>query len=629
MIIREVIAKDQCLRVSVSGRIDINTSPELREYTESIDAGIRKIVFDFRDVEYISSAGIRELLICRKRFCEEDAMKIVNVSKDVFGIFEMTGFNESIPLELMTTQEPTFITMSFKAFCAHKADSCKERPFIVESDKSYSWTDIEMGAQLIADDLKKLGVDTGTHVGICGRNSIGWIMTFFAVQKLGAIALLVNPSLTVNEIRTVAGIAGMTHFCYGEINNVSDYPGFISSLKADDSQVREVYSFVNASGFEERRSYYETIRNEYMQSIDADAPCTMIFTSGSTGRPKGVILSSYNILNAAYYNSKDQTLTSEDRTCLILPLFHIFGLVAGLFANAIADSAIYIPKDIRTDTLVELIPKHRLTIFHSIPTMLIALMNNKAFRADEFASLRCTIISGSAATQAQIRMFKEKLPNDHFLSSYGLSEMAPVSITEYDDSVEHVLYTVGRPVKNIRIKIITPGSGTECMTGSEGEILVQGYNLMVGYYKVPIDDQAIDDEGWLHTGDLGFLDEDGYLHFSGRLKELIIRGGENIMPGEIEKVLSEYDEINNVKVLGMPSEFFGEEVAACVLLKDGAVFDEAAIRASLSGKLAKFKIPSKFIVFDSFPVLGTGKIDSITLKKQMLERIGEEQEKDI
>ena len=350
----------------------------------------------------------------------------------------------------------------------------------------------------------------------------------------------------------------------------------------------------------------------------------MIFTSGSTGVPKGVLLSAYNIINAAVSNCKDQTLVETDKTCMILPLFHIFGLVAGLFANAIAGSVVYIPKDIRTDTLLELMAKEKCTVFHSVPTMLIALLNNSKFDPAKFSSLRCTIISGAAATKSQIEMFQRKLPNDRFISSYGLSEMAPVSITPYGDTDEHVINTVGKPVDNISIKIWDLETKQDCPVGESGEILVQGFNLMIGYYKVPIEEQSIDEDGWLHTGDLGFLDEDGYLHLSGRLKELIIRGGENIMPLEVEAAISGFDIVDNVKVIGIPSEFFGEEVAACLKLKDRTQFDEEQFRNDLSQKLAKFKVPSSFFVYDEFPMLGSGKIDVPKLKEDVLKQLKSE-----
>ena len=253
--------------------------------------------------------------------------------------------------------------------------------------------------------------------------------------------------------------------------------------------------------------------------------------------------------------------------------------------------------------------------------MLLAMMNNKGFTPEKLKSLRCTIISGAAATEAQIKMFREMLPNDHFLASYGLSEMAPVSITKYDDTDEHLLHTVGKPVENIEIQIRDTKTGEVCPTGVSGEVLVQGFNQMTGYYKVSLDMQSIDMDGWLHTGDLGMMNEDGYLSLSGRLKELIIRGGENIMPGEVEAAISELDMIDNVKVIGVPSDFFGEEVGACILLKEGAAWDEEAVKKELSKRLAKFKIPSYFVLYDEFPMLGTGKIDSVSLKEDAISKI--------
>ena len=282
---------------------------------------------------------------------------------------------------------------------------------------------------------------------------------------------------------------------------------------------------------------------------------------------------------------------------------------------------LYIPGDIRTGTLIRIMNYERCTLLHSVPTMIIALINNKDFSAEAFQSLRCTYLAGAAATEAQLKMFREKMPDNHFMIAYGLSEMAPVSVTLYDDGDDRILHTVGKPVENISIKIVDRATNAECPAGESGEILVQGFNLMTGYYKLSLEDQAIDDEGWLHTGDMGYIDEMGYLCLSGRFKELIIRGGENIMPQEVEAAISELDIIDNVKVIGVPSDFFGEEVAACVTLKDGATFDEAAAKAELMKRLAKYKVPAYFIVYDRFPMLGSGKIDGVTLKKDALEKL--------
>ncbi|MBR1635338.1 MAG: AMP-binding protein [Lachnospiraceae bacterium] len=610
------------ITLSISGRIDTTTSPELREEIAKVPDDTARLVLDFKDVAYISSAGLREILICRKRF-PEDRMLVTNVSSEVNEIFEVTGFDELIPLSLASGDVATYVNLSFASFLERKVQENGDKVTIVAAGGAgFTWNDIDIASQIIASDLSKAGVTKGTHVGICALNSINWVLTFYAVQKLGGIALLINPGQRAEEIARVAKIGGITHLCYGEMPEMKDEESFLAEIRnSPDCPLKEYYSIRNDKDIRKRFEEYDAIADKFRQSIEADDPCAMIFTSGSTGVPKGVLLSAYNILNAASANYKDQTLNEDDKTCLILPLFHIFGLVAGLFANAMAGSVIYIPKDIRTDTLLELMAKEKCTIFHSVPTMLIALMNNKNFEPEKFSSLRCTIISGAAATQAQIEMFQKKLPNDHFLASYGLSEMAPVSITPYGDTDEHVLHTVGKPVANINIKIQNMETKEDCAIGESGEILVQGFNLMIGYYKVPIDQQSIDDEGWLHTGDIGCLDEEGYLRLSGRLKELIIRGGENIMPGEVEAAISELEIVDNVKVFGVPSEFFGEEVGACIKLKDGAAFDEESMKAELKKRLAKFKIPAYFVIYDEFPMLGTGKIDGVTLKADAIRRI--------
>lgn len=610
MIIEKNFAGES-VRVSIAGRIDTTTSPQLRGEIAAIPDTVKKIVFDFSDVSYISSSGIRELFICKKKFPD---ITIENVSPSVFEVLNLTGCDEIFSINVATDNVSTYMEMSFKNFLKSKTTHSADKIFIVDEHTSYTWAEIEICSTIIAEDLSKLGVTSGSRVGICSINSANWILTFFAIQKLEAIAVLINFNLHISEIVTTLKIGDVDFLCYGDLPEMTDEQKFLADIRSADSPVKNFYSIRAAIDFKTRRAEYETLLYKFANFDEADAPCTMIFTSGSTGKPKGVILSAYNILNAANVNYVDQTLCPDDRTCIILPFFHIFGLVAGIFANALADSTIFIPPNIRTNTLLNLISRERCTIFHSVPTMLIALINNKNFSADKLSTLRCTIISGAAATDSQIKMFREKMPNNHFLSSYGLSEMAPVSITNYNDTEEHLLHTVGHPVKNIQIKILNPDAE------GIGEILVQGFNLMTCYYKLNEADQSIDREGWLHTGDLGSLQPDGYLKLTGRIKELIIRGGENIMPGEVEAVISKFDTVDNVKVIGLPSDFFGEEVCACIKLKTGKIFDEEKFRAELSADLARYKIPSKFVIVDEFPMLGTGKIDTVTLKRQILSK---------
>ncbi|MCR5575425.1 MAG: acyl--CoA ligase [Oscillospiraceae bacterium] len=604
-------------KLSFSGRLDLDGAGAARAALAAIPDKAEKIDIDCGELAYASLAGLRELLILRRRF-PEAALRLENVRPRVLEALETAGFRDFF--EITRAQErPSYTRQSFRDFLAQKRCEAGDRVAVVSEVGSHTWREIDACAERIAADLAKLGVRRGTHVAVCGRNSINWIYTFFAVQKLGAVATLINPGLTPAEIAAVADGGGAALLCYGEIAEMKDEAAFLKRItQASHGALSSFYSFRSAVDFRLRTAEPVCLPAE---PVEADDPAVMIFTSGYTGTPKGVLLSSYGVLNASRGSAGNQRLTAEDRICLILPMFHIFGLVAGLVAGACANARLYIPKDIRTDTILELISRERCTVFHSVPAMLVALINNRRFAPEKLASLRCTIISATAATPAQMARFQAAMPANHFLSSYGLSEMAPVSITEYEDTDEHVMLTVGKPWPDIELKIVDRETGAALPTGADGEILVRGFSLMGGYYRLALSDQAIDADGWLHTGDRGYLDAEGYLRLLGRYKELIIRGGENVMPGEIECALAELDCVANVKVIGVPSDFFGEEVCACVVCRPGASFDEAAARAALSARLARYKVPSFFLVYGELPLLGSGKIDLAALKKDAVERI--------
>ncbi len=498
--------------------------------------------------------------------------------------------------------------MSFEGLLEHKLEECPSRCFMVVNNREWSWSDINAAASAIAARLYEMGVGKNSHVGLCSVNCALWIPAFFAIQKLGAIALLLNQTMRAEDIGRTAKTGDAKYILYGEMPEEKKDPDFISHL-SETSGVpqKSMMSLRDMSEDEVLRGCDtpESIKKE------PDDVAVMIFTSGSTGIAKGVLHSAYNIISAAWINCIDQRLTDSDRTCLILPLFHVFGLVAGLFANAVADSVIYIPDDIHVSTLIGLIYQQKCTVFHSVPTMLIAIMNNKDYTPDKLSSLRCTIISGAAATKAQMEMFQKNLPNDRFRSSYGLSEMAPVTISAYDDDAEKVRTTVGKPVRDIMVRV-----------DENGEICVKGFRLMTAYYKVAASDQPIDNEGWLHTGDLGYIRDDGYVCLTGRIKDIIIRGGENIIPAMVENAISSLEGISDCKVIGVPSDFYGEEVAACIIPNDQAAFDVDEFKKELSENVARYMMPTYIEVFDEFPILGSGKIDMVSLKKDMYGRIG-------
>lgn len=605
------------IRVKVEGRLDTGTAPELRRVLSAVPDDTEVLTVDLGNTYYVSSAGLRELLIARKRF-RGDRMRVVSVSEGVKEIFHTTGFDTLFPVESGAGGD--FIQLSIRDFLKKKTAEHGNATVIRDAERDWTWHDLDFGSTALAARLYEMGVRKGTHVGLAGLNSVNFILCFYAVEKLGALAVLVNFNLKPVEIRAHIETGDVTVMCIGNLSYGADREHLRSELLGGETCLKDIFFFEDTPAADTVKAG-EGIPEDFLPNgVEADDACLMIFTSGSTGRPKGVILSAYNVLNASEISRRSQNLTKDSVCCNILPFFHIFGIVAGLFASAFADALLVLPKDVHSASLIDAIEKNGCTVFHAVPAMFLAILMNKEFRPDRLSTLRCTILSGSAATRTQLEMFHEKLPQNHFLSSYGLSEMAPVTITDYSDSFEHVTDTVGKPMEHIEMKIASLSDGHECAVGETGEILLQGYNLMTGYYKTDLDSQAIDQDGWLHTGDLGYLRQDGYLHLDGRLKELIIRGGENIMPQDVAQAVSTLPGVADVKVVGVPSDFYGEEVAACLYLEPDAVFNESGVRALLSDKLANFKMPTYFFIFSEFPKLSNGKLDSLAIAAEARRR---------
>jgi len=603
--------------LTIVGRIDANTHKFLQQEVDALDASTSQIVFDFRDVEYISSAGLRVIMAAGKKVGSE-GIHVINVNSDIYDIIHSVGYDALFDIELGAEGISTYIDRSFKEILKFHSTKSPDVAIVTHRGEEYTWRDIDVCSQIVAEDLRLMGVGKGTHVGICSANSANWIIAFFAVQKLGAIACLMNFNYSAKEIADVSRVGDITHLCYGEIATMKDEEAFLAEVTdPQNSCIQKVYDIRSNINFKERKIEFADIRGRFTEKVESDDVCVMIYTSGSTGTPKGVLLSAYNILNASEAMSNEIKVGSGDKLCLIIPLFHIFGMTAGFFCNAIKNAHIIIPDDIRTNTILSTIDTYECTLFHSVPTMILALMNNKGFSASKVEKLRCVLLAGAPATEAQIHKMQETFPKTHFVCAYGLSEMAPVSMTRYNDTVEHVATTVGIPVSNIQISVVDTETGMDCEAGTSGEIIVEGYNLMCSYYKATLDKQAVDDSGWLHTGDLGFFDSDGYLHLSGRAKELIIRGGENIMPSEIAEAISEFAGVADVKVQGVPDDFFGEVVGASVVMKNNAELDVDALMQFLSTRLAKYKLPAYVFRYDAFPMLSNGKVDAVSLKKDM------------
>lgn len=606
--------------VAPVGTIDTETAPKLGEALLPLDYSTLDLVIDFKDVKYITSAGLRVLLVARKKLTD-DTMKIINVKEEIAEIFEMTGFSSFLNYEVTKNNEIAPEDMSFKTMLKKRAAEDPDKTAFVYAGKEYSWADIEKASQIIAEDLSAAGVKKGTHVGICGVNSINWIFAFFAIQKLGGIAVLMNYGLKPDEIKRLSRIGDITHLCCGIIPGAASYDEYVSAIIGEDSVISKTFD-IGAVDFTARYGEYDSIKDKFREVYNADDAGLVIFTSGSTGAPKAVLSSPHNMLSCLAPIIKDIGMDSNDRNCAFLPFFHIFGFATAISVGMLTNDVSYIPLKPSPSEIIAIIDKYKCTMFHSVPTMMLAMVQCPDFSPEKVASVRSSILGGAATTEGQMLMLQKLFPNNHFGNIYGMSENAAVSITKYEDSIEHITKTIGKPLDGVEVEIRDLNTGKKVEDGVAGEICIRSENMIVCYYKLDISKQPVDDEGWLATGDIGYIDPDGYLKLSGRVKELIIRGGENISPNEVAGVISEFPGIADVKVLGVPNEFYGEEVAAAIVLKDGEQFSEEAIREYLSTKLAKFKIPAYFVCFAAFPLLGSGKVDVISLKNSIIEKIG-------
>ena len=619
MLVINVNKNGNKVTVATKGVIDTETASNLSATLFELDYSNLDLTLDFDKTDYITSAGLRVLLVARKKLTD-DTMRIINVNERIELVFKVTGFSDLLNYS-GKKQDVVDCHMSFKALLKKRVNDGKAFVF---DGRDYTWEDIDRLSQIAADNLAKLGVDKGAHVGICSPNSINWIIAFFAVQKLGAIALLVNYGLKPDEIATLAEIGDITHLCYGAIPGITDFGVYSAALLSGKSTIEHMYDIGKDVDFTARLSEYDAIKDKYSEIYHFDDPSVIIFTSGSTGKPKAVLSSSFNILNSVKAICAECNFSSEDRACAFLPLFHVFGFASCIGIGLLYGCVEYIPTNNKPAALIDLIRDNKCTVFNTVPTMFFAMIQQSNFEPEALSSLRVSFLGGSTTSESQMKMLRSLLPNNHFCNIYGMSENPVISMTRYEDTFEHVTQTVGRRVDGIEIEIRSLANGEKVEDGEPGEIFIRSKEMIISYYRLPIEKQPLDDEGWLATGDLGVILPDGYLKLVGRAKDLIIRGGENISPGEIADAVAQLPGVADVKVLGVPHEVLGEEVAAAIVLKEGQTFDEDAARQTMSEKLAKYKVPAYFVIMDKFPLLGSGKIDAITLKKEILSKLNRE-----
>jgi len=539
----------------------------------------------------------------------------------------------------MPFPKPPFRDVTVGALLTDLAASQPDSEALVYSDRNLRLTfaDLESEALLIARGLMASGVERGERVALWATNVPEWIVLQFALAKIGAILVTVNTSLRAHEVdyllrqseaATLVTIRGFKEVDYIEVLREigalgqprlphlkrviyigDDVPGDVMPY----GELRSRASLVSESQLSERES-----------KVDVDDVINMQYTSGTTGFPKGVMLSSRNIVNNGYWLGRGLGYTDRDRLCLCVPLFHCFGCVIGVL-GAYTHGACLCPVEFfDARKVLETIQRERCTAVYGVPTMFLAEMEDPDFVRFDLSSLRTGIMAGALCPEPLMKRAISEMNLSEITIVYGLTEASPgITQTSRDDTLERRTRTVGKVLPEVEVKIVDPITRKEVEVGQPGELCARGYNVMKGYYNNPeATGAAIDSEGWLRTGDEATIDAQGYVCITGRIKDIIIRGGENIAPKEIEDLLRQNPGVSDAYVYAVTNEFFGEEVAAAVRLRSGASLSEDEIREFCRGRIARFKIPRyvRFVV--DFPMTASGKIQKFKLREIHEEEMG-------
>jgi fatty-acyl-CoA synthase len=531
-----------------------------------------------------------------------------------------------------------------------------QKDFMVYPDRNlrFNYSQFNERVDDLAKGLLALGLKKGDHIGIWARNVPDWLTFLFATSKIGAVLVTVNTSYRSHELAYVVKHSDMKALAiidgFRNVDYVQTVYDIVPELKTQQrgnltSQEFPELNHVIYIGQEKHRGMYNTREllllgkhcpdselAKIKASTTADDVVNMQYTSGTTGFPKGVMLTHKNILNNGYYIGEKQKFTGQDRLCLPVPLFHCFGIVLGVLAALSHGATLVMIEAFDPLLVLAAVQKEKCTALYGVPTMFIAELNHPMFDMFDLSSLRTGIMAGSPCPKETMKKVISDMHCDEITIAYGLTEASPVMTqTSTDDTIERRVSTVGIAMPQIEIKIVDPNTGEKLGPGQQGEICCRGYNIMKGYYKMPEKTaETIDRDGWLHSGDLGTIDEYGYYKITGRIKDMIIRGGENIYPRDIEEFLYTIDGVRDAQVVGIPDDRYGEIVGAFVMLQEGTDLNEEDIREYSMEKIARYKVPKHVFIVDEYPMTASGKIQKFKLREiatELLEKRkhGEEQ----
>ena len=490
-----------------------------------------------------------------------------------------------------------------------------------------TYTEFYEQVTAVAKGLIALGVKTGDRVGIWSPNCYEWTLLQYATAKIGAIMVNINPAYRTSELIYVINQSGLSYIFSAIQFKTSHYKKMIEDAREfTDTLRKEVYW---GESWEYFLAQGKKVSDEKLQAYEAkvqfDDPVNIQYTSGTTGNPKGVTLTHHNILNNAYFIGVRMNYTDKDRVCIPVPFYHCFGMVIGNLCCTAHGATIVIPNDSfdATKTL-EVVERERCTSLYGVPTMFISELYTLDRHPYDLSSLRTGVMAGALCPPEIMKRVKEQMNMHEITICYGMTETSPVSTqTRIGVPFEKQIHSVGTIQDHLEIKIINPDTKAIVPRGESGELCTRGYSVMLKYWNSPqATAQVIDEQRWMHSGDLAMMDEDGYIHISGRIKDLIIRGGENISPKEIEDFLYTYEGVMDAQVIGVPSKKFGEEVMAWIKPNKGVTLTEEELRNFCKDRIAHYKVPRYWKFVNEFPMTISGKIRKVEMREIAAEELG-------
>jgi len=504
-----------------------------------------------------------------------------------------------------------------------------DREALVDRPTGQRWTYAELAADVdaLALGLLEMGIAKGDRVGIWAPNCAEWTLTQYATAKIGAILVNINPAYRARELEFVLNQSGSTLLIAAAKLKTSDYAGMIAEVRPRCPELKTVVLLGSAPW----QALLETGRRLDRGALDAieldtDDPINIQYTSGTTGFPKGATLSHHNILNNGFFVGELCNYTQDDRICIPVPFYHCFGMVMGNLAATSHGACMVIPApSFDPVATLQAVQDERCTSLYGVPTMFIAQLSSPDFADYDLSSLRTGIMAGSPCPVEVMKQVIEQMSMTEVSICYGMTETSPVSTqTRADDSLDRRVSTVGRVGPHLEVKVIDPETGRTVPRGRPGELCTRGYSVMLGYWEQPDKTaEAVDAAHWMHTGDLAVMDADGYLAITGRIKDMVIRGGENVYPREIEEFLYTHPDILDAQVIGVPDAKFGEELMVWVRLRAGApALTAEALREFCVGQLAHYKIPRYVHVVEEFPMTVTGKVRKVEMRERAVEILG-------